>query len=158
MRVDGVSVTPGVSKTDQTGKRWGDSPTVIPFGGELDAARYLADLLVARQPALDTWLFGDTSGACLAKPWLDALLAHCLALVVPPGEARAYSAHSFRIGAATALFAAGVSLHLVQRVGRWASPSSASIYARSSERLLAQPMAVLAGLPVVAVLPRSGGT
>ena len=51
--------------------------------------------------------------------------------------------HSFRVGAATALFAAGVSLDVVQRMGRWAAPSSAALYARTTAALFAEPADVL---------------
>ena len=66
---------------------------------------------------------------------------------MPAEEATRYSLHSFRIGSATAMFAAGAPIGVVQRAGRWATASSADLYARTSEQLLAAPMAALAACP-----------
>ena len=61
---------------------------------------------------------------------VDTYLCHLLHLYLSVEEASKYSFHSFRIGFATALLAAGCSHDTIQALARWRSEKSILIYGR----------------------------
>ena len=61
---------------------------------------------------------------------VDTVLQHFFHLVLPTGCASRYSFHSFRIGLACAMLAAGESSEVIQAHCRWRTDQSIRIYAR----------------------------
>ena len=60
---------------------------------------------------------------------VDTYLGHFLTLHMG-AAAKNYSFHSFRVGFACALMAAGCDVYTIQALARWRSPESIRIYAR----------------------------
>ena len=58
------------------------------------------------------------------------LLKQLLRVELPEAEADKYSFHSFRVGFASALLAAGCPPATIQALARWSSAESLAIYAR----------------------------
>ena len=61
---------------------------------------------------------------------VDTYLGHLLRHCVDPADTNSYSFHSFRIGFACALLAAGCPYDMIQALSRWRSAESVKIYAR----------------------------
>ena len=61
---------------------------------------------------------------------VDTYLGHLLDVHVPAEKVASYSFHSFRIGFACALLAAGCPYDMIQALARWRSDKIVAIYAR----------------------------
>ena len=66
----------------------------------------------------------------LSHATVDRYLSRLLRAFLPPAEAAKYSFHSFRVGLACALLAAGCPPATIQALARWRSDESLKIYAR----------------------------
>ena len=77
------------------------------------------------------FVFGD--GRCLTRPRFVAALR--LALGAAGIDARLYSGHSFRIGAATTAAIRGIPDSLIKTMGRWQS-SAYTLYVRTPTSVL----------------------
>ena len=134
-RGDGFWICPSRSKTDQFGETWCGYGSFLPFeANELNAAFHVRELeleVPCRGAARDaTPLFTDEDGSPFTHGQLDHLLNELLKAAFGPQRAAVYSWHSFRIGLACALHAAGCSDGHIQLICRWASPESLKIYRR----------------------------
>ena len=99
-------------------------PLIIGAGGTLiDAVSEMANLLrvdpVSAAEAPLTPMFRQEGGAALTtrrvREWTAALMA---SIDLDPAQ---FGAHSYRIGGATALFAAGADPTIIRTMGRWSS-------------------------------------
>ena len=61
---------------------------------------------------------------------VDTILGNFLRLDLSAERARAFSFHSFRIGFACCLLAAGCPYDMIQALARWRSAESVKVYAR----------------------------
>ena len=69
-------------------------------------------------------LFVLQSGEPVSPRWFNSNLRAALAATgMPPAEAQSYSAHCFRIGAATTAASRGASIEEIKALGRWKSDS-----------------------------------
>ena len=66
----------------------------------------------------------------MCQPFVDKHLGLILRHHLPEAEAKTRSFHSFRVGFACALLAAGESYAMIQAAARWRSTHSITIYAR----------------------------
>jgi hypothetical protein len=115
-----------LSKTDPFGH--GVHVSLFPLSSPLCPVSALRHFLALRSPATGP-LFTFADGSFLTRAHLVALLRH-----VFPGQPR-LNTHSFRIGGASALAAAGVPDYVIKMLGRWSSDSFLR-YIRSSPRSL----------------------
>jgi hypothetical protein len=117
---------------------------VIPLGDhQLDAGVALRHSLEGRAASARAPLFRDSGGASLTHAFLDRLFEDVIRFVLPAGQAADFSNHSFRIGCATTLLAAGFPLEVIKRFCRWRSDECAIIYSRAGVDFYAGPMAAL---------------
>ena len=122
-------------KNDQTGERFASDTISFPKGdgGILDAHATFCRMLALAPTVGDprkVALFSDDAGLPITRTDIDIGVHAMLRIALPESEAARYSAHSFRIGAATALFAAGVPMEVVKRLCRWMSDECPRMYAR----------------------------
>jgi len=104
------------SKTDQFNK---GSTIVIPKASDISCAVISMREYLQIRPRVDGPLFCHFNGEPLTRYQFSAILIKTLNLAGVGGGN--YKAHSFRIGAATALSMAGYSDDKVKEVGRWKS-------------------------------------
>ena len=129
-------IKPPVCKNDPFGLHFGTKPIWLPVGeGAVNAARALAAMFLAcpnypEQPAETPLFRTGMEGAPLRHREADLVLRHLLMAAFPRADANRWSMHSLRIGAASALLAAGASPALIQAICRWRSAKSVEIYAR----------------------------
>ena len=133
---DGAILIPPPSKADQFGDIWGVHPIHLPLhsADRANAAAWLRRIELALpvrgERRLNTALFvTDSSLAPLRHSTVDTYLGLLLKLHFG-AEASKYSFHSFRIGFACALLAAGCDPYTIQALARWRSVESLRIYAR----------------------------
>ena len=125
-----------LAKNDPFGLHFRSLPVYLPVTtGTRDAARAIAQVILAvpiRPELLEkTALFcSDVSGTPLKHSQANRLFSSMASAALGDRAAARYSLHSLRIGAATALLAAGASGELIQAMCRWRSPKSVKIYAR----------------------------
>ena len=135
---DYAVLTPPPSKADQFGVFFGGRPLYLPHaaGDPTNAAARLATLeLTCPVPAVQrrtTPLFiSDARRSAIKASAADRLLAGLLVHAIESAERRRhYSWHSFRIGLACALLAAGAPPETIQALCRWKSKESLVVYAR----------------------------
>jgi hypothetical protein len=135
---DKAVIKPPRSKADQTGTTFGAHPIYQLFdpSDRANAATWLQRLELShpRRGAqrLHTPLFFENahSFAPLTHSTVDTYLGHLLRLCVPVTDVGNYSFHSFRVGFACALLAAGCPYDMIQALARWRSAESVKIYAR----------------------------
>jgi len=138
---DVAILRPPRCKNDFDGTSFGNKPIYLPFdpSDTINAATWLQRLELAfpchgdarRSRAL---FFSEAkSFTPMSHSLVDTYLNHLLLLHLDPTEARRFSFHSFRIGFATALLAAGCSYDTIQALARWRSTESILIYARMDE-------------------------
>ena len=135
---DFAVLTPPPSKTDHFGAYFGGRPVYLPWDDQdpINAAAALARLELARavppQRRRSSPLFvSDANGTPMGANLADQLLKGLLEQAIESIERRSrYSWHSFRIGLACALLAAGASPQTIQALCRWKSVESLAIYAR----------------------------
>jgi hypothetical protein len=133
---DGAILIPPPSKADQTGEIWGVHPIHLAYDptDRANAATWLRTIelkwpVVGARRATVALFVGDARLAPLRHSTVDTYLGHLLKLHL--GEASGnYSFHSFRIGFACALMAAGCDVYTIQALARWRSTESIRIYAR----------------------------
>ena len=129
-------VKPPLCKNDPFGLHFGTKPIWLPFGIDAaNAARSMADMFLACQaypadPASTPLFRTCAEGPPLRHGEADRTLRGLLSAAFPRADVKRWSLHSLRIGAASALLAAGVSPALIQALCRWRSTKSVDIYAR----------------------------
>ena len=138
---DGFYLTYGVQKNDFDGLFFSSTPSFLPFCASTprNAARFMRDLeLAAALPAekrASTPLFGPSPGVEFTRHQLTTALELLLlyGARVAPADLADFSLHCFRIFAACALLAAGVSRPVIKRQLRWRGDESLEIYARLND-------------------------
>ena len=141
---DYAILTPAPSKCDPFGMRWGTKPIWLPFHPTkwLCAARALRDIELhcgtTDELRASTPLFRRADGRPLGRSYTAALLEKFLKLVLPPGEHKRYSMHSFRAYLCNALDAVGLRDDEIQAMLRWASPDSIKIYRETKSEQFAR--------------------
>jgi hypothetical protein len=75
--------------------------------------------------------------SAMSRATLDSNLAFLLQINFGEAKAALYSFHSFRIGFASSLLAAGCPLATIQALSRWRSAESLAIYARMNPAVYA---------------------
>ena len=136
-------VRPPRCKNDYDGTTFGPNPIYLPFDptDTLNAASWLQRLELAfpchgSTRRLRPLFFTDTAATIpVSHSTVDTYLRHLLHLYLSVEEASKYSFHSFRIGFATALLAAGCSHDTIQALARWRSEESILIYGRMDATL-----------------------
>ena len=136
-RRDKAILKPTPSKADQDGTHFGHNLIYLPLdpSDSANAACWLQRLALmfprnGPQYHNTPLFFADATFAPLRHAPADTYLHHLLCAVMPDAEARTYSFHSFRIGFACVLLAAGASYDTIQALARWRSVESVLIYAR----------------------------
>jgi len=126
-------VTPPRSKTDEWGEVHCPFPCTLMYADDpLNPARRLRDAEL-RAPCrgdarATTPLFARPGGVLLTHSYMDPILSSVLEYTIGREEAAKYSWHSFRIGLACALRAAGCPPDVVQLICRWMCAESLRIY------------------------------
>jgi hypothetical protein len=77
-----------------------------------------------------TPLFHDDAGSVYTHSFLDRMLRAVLTSLYGAKVATLYTWHSYRVGLATALHAAGVADDMIQLICRWMCPASLFVYRR----------------------------
>ena len=133
---DGAILVPPPSKADQFGDIWGVHPIHLAYDprDRANAATWLRQVELrfpvrGAQRARVALFFTDARLATMHHSTVDTYLGHFLRLHLG-ATAGNYSFHSFRIGFACALLAAGCDVYTIQALARWRSPESIRIYAR----------------------------
>jgi hypothetical protein len=134
---DKAVLKPPRSKADQDGTKFGALPIYLPFDDTdpANAAHWLQRLELrfpcsGHHRATTPLFFSDARFSPMLQSTVDTYLLHLLRLHVPAESLPGYSFHSFRIGFACALLAAGCPPGLIQALARWRSTESLAIYAR----------------------------
>ena len=134
---DLVGLLPGPCKNDPWGIYFGAHPIYYSFDPSDVASSgvLLRDMAVHCRPEASRlrssplFSLGPTYQP-MRHRHLEAALLSLLLSIMSASEARKYSWHSFRIGLACALLAAGASDAIIMALCRWRSVSSLRIYAR----------------------------
>jgi integrase len=141
---DGAVIIPPPSKADQTGEIWGVHPIHLPYDptDRANAATWLRDveltLPVHGERRTSTALFvTDSALSTMHQSTVDTYLRRLLDLHLG-AKAGNYSFHSFRIGFACALLAAGCDVYTIQALARWRSTESIRIYARMNPEVYSE--------------------
>jgi hypothetical protein len=117
----------------------------LGFSGAFDcpftALSHMVRLNPTRSP--DDPVFNLGPGAPLMR---DDFVAAVRSPLARAGCAEGIHGHSFRIGGATLLAAAGVGDHIIRLAGRWQSDAFL-VYVRQHHRILPQTAAIVAALP-----------
>ena len=126
-------VTPPRSKTDEWGEIHCPFPCTLIYSDDpLNPARRLRDAELrapCRGEARSTTpLFARPGGVLLSHSYMDPILSSVLTYTIGRENAAKYSWHSFRIGLACALRAAGCPPDVVQLICRWMCAESLRIY------------------------------
>jgi hypothetical protein len=133
---DFCAIMPAACKNDPFGLHFSWKPIWLPVNGApTNAARAIADMLiavpVATAVAATTPLFSVTStGEPVRHRAADSSLRNLLNAALPGQRTTQWSMHSLRIGAASALLAAGATPDQIMAMCRWRSAGSVGIYAR----------------------------
>jgi len=135
---DMAVIKPPRSKADQDGTKFGTHPIYQIFdpSDSANAATWLRriELTFPLHGALrlHSPLFFSNSHdfSPILHSTVDRILGHLLRFHLPPQTASNYSFHSFRIGFACSLLAAGCPYDMIQALARWSSVESVKIYAR----------------------------
>jgi hypothetical protein len=135
---DMAVIKPPRSKADQDGTKFGTHPIdqLYDPSDSANAATWLRRIELSfplhGAARLHSPLFFSNSHAFspITHSTVDRLLGHLLGLHLPANIASNYSFHSFRIGFACALLAAGCPYDMIQALVRWSSAESVKIYAR----------------------------
>ena len=133
---DFCAIMPAACKNDPFGLHFSWKPIWLPVNGApTNAARAIADMLiavpVATAVAATTPLFSVTStGEPVRHRAADSSLRNLLNAALPGQRTTQWSMHSLRIGAASALLAAGATPDQIMAMCRWRSAGSVGNYAR----------------------------
>ena len=140
---DGAILIPPPSKADQTGEIWGVHPIHLAFDPteRANAAMWLRELELSfpvsgGQRASVALFVTDDKLSAMHHSTVDTYLGHLLRLHLGAAAGN-YSFHSFRIGFACTLLAAGCDVYTIQALARWRSPESIRIYARMNAEVYA---------------------
>ena len=140
---DGATLIPPPSKADQTGQIWGVHPIHLAYDPRdtAYAATWLRKIelafpVTAANRSLVALFVTDLSFSPMRHSTVDTYLSYFLRLHLGT-VAKNYSFHSFRIGFACALLAAGCDVYTIQALARWRSPESIRIYARMNPEVYA---------------------
>jgi len=133
---DSAVLIPPPSKADRFGQTWGTNPIHLPYA-PTDAANAAARLRTIElqfpvrgtQRTTTALFFTDAGLSPMRHSSADSLLGHLLKLHLGDDAVR-FSFHSFRIGFACTLLAAGCDGFTIQALCRWKSPESLKVYAR----------------------------
>lgn len=140
---DMAVIKPPPAKNDPFGIFFGSYPIYLPWLPDNDwcAAGRLRELErrfpVRGQARRITPLFTIGSNRPFYASFVDTALRNSLLTFMAPAKAKDYSAHSFRIGLACALRAAGHDDATIQALCRWRSAASARLYGRLNPSLYA---------------------
>jgi len=144
---DYALVRPPPSKTDQWGTVFGNQFVFLPFDASdpANAAAALRDYELAfplgGRPRSSVPLF-SMDPASLDEPLrastMDAVMTALFRLIMGASRAACFSFHSFRIGVACALLAAGYSHAAIQAHCRWKTDASIQIYARQNAEMFGE--------------------
>ena len=133
---DGAILIPPPSKADQFGDIWGVHPIHLGLdpADQANAATWLRRMELSfpvhgPQRAQVAVFFTDTNLTTMHHSTVDTYLGYFLKLYLGAAASN-FSFHSFRIGFACALLAAGCDVYTIQALARWRSPESIRIYAR----------------------------
>ena len=147
-RGDYALIRPPPSKTDPFGTTFGNQFIYLPFVplsvDPVNAAAALRNMELAFQVSHDLRrtvpLFASdpVTFQPLTHSMVDTVLDRFFCLVLPAGRASCYSFHSFRIGLACAMLAAGESSEVIQAHCRWRTDQSIIIYARPNAEQFAR--------------------
>ena len=126
---------PPRSKPDQWGELHSPFPSVLLYYQEpANAASNLRDIELhapcAQSQRSATPLFRSSSGEVYRHAFLDRMLKRVLLHCFGVAATRVYTWHSYRVGLATALYAAGVTDAEIQLICRWLCAASLRIYRR----------------------------
>jgi hypothetical protein len=147
---DYAMIQPPPSKTDPWGTTWGNEFIYLPFvpGDAVNAAAALAALeltfpvAVALRRSVPLFAVCPRTFEALRGPVLDGVMKSLFRLVSSSDEeAATYSFHSFRIGIATALLAAGYDYPAIKAHCRWSSDASVKLYGRQTPEAFAERLA-----------------
>lgn len=133
---DFCAIMPAACKNDPFGLHFSWKPIWLPVhSAPTNAARALAAMLLAvpvpNVNAPKTPLFSvSPQGDPVRHRVADSTLRHLLMAALPGEDITKWSMHSLRIGAASALLAAGASTDQIMAMCRWRSAGSVGIYAR----------------------------
>lgn len=132
---DYALVSPPRSKSDQFGEIHCPFPTALMYHDEpANAALCLRDLELRIAPSPGcrgvTPLFPDANNLPYTHAFLDRLLKSVLAAAFGEATARVFTWHSYRVGLATALYAARVPDAEIQLYCRWMCVDSLRLYRR----------------------------
>jgi hypothetical protein len=141
---DMAVIKPPRSKADQDGTIFGTLPIYQAYdpSDSANSAARLRSIELAHPlhgpSRSSTPLFFTTAHSFqpITHSTVDRLLGHLLQLHFPT-TASSYSFHSFRIGFACCLLAAGCAPGTIQALARWSSPASLAIYARINPEVYA---------------------
>ena len=158
---DYALVRPPPSKTDQWGTVFGNQFVFLPFdqSDPANAAAALRDYELAfplgGRPRSSVPLF-SMDPASLDEPLrastMDAVMAALFRLIMGASRAACFSFHSFRIGVACALLAAGYSHAAIQAHCRWKTDASIQIYARQNAEMFGARVLAASGQGVSSVV------
>lgn len=81
----------------------------------------LAAAYLAVRTTLEGYLLIHEDGTSLTKYQVQCIMHSCLEKSGMKGQGEKFSSHSFRIGAATTAFRAGLSEECIMQVGHWES-------------------------------------
>lgn len=107
------------SKTDQAGK---GVIMLCPLDDPLYCPVATVKRFLGLRPATPGYLLIHLDGVPLTKFQFEKILTGCLSRAGLLVAGKRFSSHSFRIGAATSAFLAGLDPDKVKRIGRWDSP------------------------------------
>ena len=135
---DYAIIRPPRAKNDWDGTKFGSHPIYLALDDSdpINAASWLLRLELAfpcqGSARLARPLFFTDAAAVtpISHSTVDTYLHHLLRLHLSKAEAERFSFHSFRIGFATSLLAAGCSHDTIKALARWSSDESILIYAR----------------------------
>jgi integrase len=135
---DMAVIKPPRSKADRDGTKFGSHPIYQLFDPSdcANAATWLRRIELSfpcsGTSRLHTPLFFSNARdfSPIVHSAVDRLLHLLLCRLLPEPAASRHSFHSFRIGFACALLAAGCSYDMIQALARWSSAESVTIYAR----------------------------
>ncbi|XP_078509688.1 integrase/recombinase xerD homolog [Lissotriton helveticus] len=120
IKIEGaLSITLRKSKTDQAGK--GIAIHLAPLGDPRYCPVTLVQAFLALRPPGPGYLLIHVDRSPLTRYQMEEIMIACLSRAGLLDKGKKFSSHSFRIGAATAAFKAGMQPESVQKVGRWQS-------------------------------------
>jgi hypothetical protein len=133
--IDRCRLTPPRSKPDQWGYNHCPYPVSFLYYNSSTCPAFKLLQLELRcgvhgESRNTTPLFHDKNGKVYTHSFLDRMLRVVLTFLYGAKVAALYTWHSYRVGLATALHAAGVPDDMIQLICRWMCPASLFVYRR----------------------------